>query len=1028
MSINDSILSFTLQLLGKMPALSQEPPVDASMSGAGPSAGRPIAAPDGYVDVFTDVSRGQSLSIMSDPDLHHTLYGAQQGREILARVDGNIKRVVMISPSHLKQCGIGEYGRYLSDEMAKQVDTVKVVRTSSAAMDLGADFLDGALVVINHGPGLYDGLNPRLSQGESTIRLLQNLETMRRDMGALPVIIHHSLLDTDHDLLFSRQAQILASNIPSLTFISSAGRHFFMPSLELGVSPVPVPKHTYKGDRDERAEVVGFFGFFQYGGKDFDSLFHLVRELRGRLVGSVATGNTEELKRFNETLEDLSLPHDFGSDWVDDTELLKRLQEADYFYLPQNDYDHWNNSATARFVTNLDRPLFLPPHHPFLDMDDGSIFASKEDLPRIVAHFREPGHYNEAVDRVKSFRERAAMSNTASAIRLSLAKRQGEVGQELLETPSACSAERMLELPESKQAEFAATLGADPEKFDTFPALWRAPDARQYWRKHYEIGDFVHGTLLESICATFVICTKRQITLTELLTLVANLTDEDDGDLPYGETLQSALFLALEHRGGPFYDPEITILENGEVVDWRPAMASARLDAFRKKKASRVQAINTYLAGTEEIGAQPRITNIAQILILPAETLRQRSAPVDLSGVDLDYVHAVRRPAQRLNRLVAQANDAGLRLGDHLVFDHLSPPEVEPAVRSYVMEDFIYYSGDFFVLNAVRCIDKRNPYPIEAIVLQSMLSSLGKAEVLQHLVCRSNGRVEITNFDLTSKPENENFDRFMHVARDPLFGLVEARNAYEIAKRNNTRWWLRNKSESDAIWEESGQRHELLNLLYHRLTMSGKRPKNSRDPIWQMDTEGKFHARTSAISAALVLSPGKAVQFTKVLEEAFKTAAEGFYPLEESGVWTNGKEGSLLLLLDPEAFDATGTKSAALRLDLGFLGTIHFANSRTVTISIYGNSLSEENDTLDDYGPDATPLSQTTFTVTSDMPAIIDLPVDALTKRDVYCLKIDIDGSISPKEIGLSDDNRDLGVRLNSISLMVSNDANVDRS
>lgn len=1027
MSINDNILSFTLQLLGKMPTLSCKPPVDASNSGVGPAATRPIAAPDGYVDAFTDVSRGTSLSIISDPDMHHTLYGAQQGRGVLARIDGEITRAVMISPSHLKQCGIGEYGRYLSDEMAKQVDEVKVVRTSSAAMDLGPEFLDGALVIINHGPGLYDGLNPRLSQGESTTRLLQNLEMMRRDMGALPVIIHHSLLDTDQDLLFSRQAQILASYIPSLTFISSAGRHFFMPSLELGVSPVPVPKHTYKDDRDERTEVVGFFGFFQYGGKDFDSLFHLTRELRGRLVGSVATSNAEELEKFNETLEVLHLPHDFGSGWVDDTELLKRLMEADYFYLPQNDYDHWNNSATARFVTNLDRPLFLPPHHPFLDMDDGSIFASKEDLPRIVAHFREPGHYKDAVSRVKTFRKRAAMSNTASAIRSGLAARQSEVGQELLETPSACSAERMLELPKAKQAEFAAMLGADPEKFDTFPALWRAPDARQYWRKHYELGDFVHSTLLESICATFVICTKRQITLTELLSLVTNLPDEDDGQIPYGKTLQMAFFLALENRGGPFYDPEIMILENGEAVDWRPAMTPARLDAFRRKKASRRQSINTYFNANEDIAVHPAITNITEILMLPTKTLRQRSAPIDLSGIDLDYVHAVRRPSQRLNRLVSQANDAGLRLGDHLVFDHITPTEIEPAVRSYVMEDFIFYSGDMFVLNAVRCIDKRNPYPIESLALQSMLSSLGKASLLQHLVSRSKGRLEITNLDTTRRFESEDLERFMHAARDPLFGLVEARNAYEIAKRNNTRWWLRNKTESDAILNESGGRFELINLLYHRLTVSGTKPKRSRDPIWQMDLEGKFHPKKSSMSEALVLTPDRALKFTTTLEEVFKTAAEGFYPLEESGVWTNGNEGTLLVLLDPESFNAKGRKSAVLRLDLGFLGTIHFAATRTVTVSLYGN-LNSEDDLVEEDAPDAAPLTQTEFKVTSDMPAKIDLPLAPLTKRDVYCLKIDIDGAISPKEIGLSDDSRDLGVRLTSLSLTNANDGNVDRT
>lgn len=271
-------------------------------TGPGPDAERLIPAPPNYAGTWADVARARALSILACPDLHFTLYGRAQGRAVLPAMGAGLSRVVMISPSHGKRCGIGEYGRYLAQELTAEGLEVTVVRSAEAALALGRDGLRGTLVLVNHGPGLFDGLNPRLSQGGSTTGLLQALDRMRHGFGALPVILHHSLLDTGHDLLFSRQAQILDADIPKVTFVTAAGRHFFLPALELGISPVPLPDpapgRQPPAGREEREEVIGFFGFFQYGGKDFDSLFHLARELRARLVGSVATSDAEDVARF----------------------------------------------------------------------------------------------------------------------------------------------------------------------------------------------------------------------------------------------------------------------------------------------------------------------------------------------------------------------------------------------------------------------------------------------------------------------------------------------------------------------------------------------------------------------------------------------------------------------------------------------------------------------------------------------------------------------------------------------------------
>lgn len=973
------------------------------------------AAPNGYAQIYADVPRAQALSIVNGSDLHYSLYGHKQGRRTLPQIREEIDRIVMISPSHMKQCGIGEYGRYLSDELAKQVSEVRVVRTSSAVLDLGPEWLSGALVIVNHGPGLYDGLNPRLSQGESTTRLLQNLHRLRSEFGAHPLILHHSLLDTDHELLFSRQSQILNSDIPSLTFISSAGRHFFIPHLELGVSPVPVPEDNYDGDRDERPEVIGFFGFFQYGGKDFDSLFHLARELRAELVGSVATSNADELARFEETLEDLKLPHDFGSGWIKDTELLRRLMDADYFYLPQNDYDHWNNSATARFVTNLDRPLFLPPHHPFLDMADGSIFASREDLPRIAAHFRESGHYEQAVGRVKAFRERAAMAHTAKAIRTSLVSRLSEVGKGLFETPPVCSLERMMELPQDRHAGFARALGADPDVPESFPSLWRAVEPRQFWRKHYEIGDLVHGTALETIHAAFFALAKRPPDLSEIQRLMAETLQPGGGAWSSEAVAGAAIKQAIAAKPDTFHDPELQPMELGSPCDWSRLTDPEAISGFLKTKAYRRSLIASQL---EAPGPQPKITSLLDLLLIPADTLRLRSAPFDLEGLDLNWIQQPRQLSVRMDRLVEQADKAGLRLGEHLVFDLPIAAEIEPAVFAYVMEDFIYHDGDMFLLNAIRRIDKRDPFAIEMIALSTMLSALGKPAVLAHLLHRAEGRVGITNFDPKRDVEEDSrmMARYMAAARDPLSGLIDARNAYEVAKRHNTRWWLANKRDCDALWTASQGKPEYLSLLYAFLSevpSDRSDPMRRRlNPVWQMDAEGHFLPPVETDEDAFDIRPGETYLFRPDLADQLGRALIGCHRVEPQGIWTNGKTGRLLMRLDEDM-----TPGAILRVEMGFCGSQRFKEPREVTLWL-APAETMEMPLLQTEGQGTRSLGTVRHKVFTDQPTDMDLTLEHVLPAGLYVLHIGIDRAAVPAELGLSADPRQLGVLIRALEVI----------
>jgi|GEM_PF-4961924 len=134
----------------------------------------------GYSE-FEDVELLKGLSIIPDIQTHFKLYGKTQGRKILERLEKtDVSKVVLIAPSYGKQCGIGEYGRYLESCFKAVGKTAYSFRTSSELLTKSNDFFKDALVLVNHGPGLFDGFNPKLGQGESTKQLANALSDRYR--------------------------------------------------------------------------------------------------------------------------------------------------------------------------------------------------------------------------------------------------------------------------------------------------------------------------------------------------------------------------------------------------------------------------------------------------------------------------------------------------------------------------------------------------------------------------------------------------------------------------------------------------------------------------------------------------------------------------------------------------------------------------------------------------------------------------------------------------------------------------------
>ncbi|SDY49186.1 hypothetical protein SAMN05444004_101568 [Jannaschia faecimaris] len=959
-------------------------------------------APDGYSTKFPDVGRARAFSIIRDPDLHYSLYGHSQGRSILARLAQRVRNVIIVSPSHNKQCGIGEYGRYLASVLAPFADKLEIVRSSSALFDFSPEFLEGTLILVNHGPGLFDGLNPRLSQGESTSALLKNLNRMATEYGANPVILHHSLIDVEHDLLFSRQQQILESAIPSCSFISSAGRHFFMPFIELGVSPVSLEEDTYDGDRYSRSECVGFFGFYQYGGKDFQALFRLVSELRGKLVGSVATSNGDELRNFQETLETTAIENDLGSGWIEDSELIDRLQEADYFYLPQNDYDHWNNSATARFVTNIPRPLFLPPNHPFLDMADGSIFATQEDLPRIVSHFREQGQYDKAVRRVNAFRERADMSNTAKAISNGLPKGLSALSQELMERQDPLSAERYNEMEDARKAEFAVGTGCiDPANLtaiaEQLPAIFRSVAPKQFWRKHYELGDLVFDSPLESIHAIFMALCKRQVTIDELSQILAR-ADDDKTHAFEVIVVRQAFKAANEQAAGLLFDQDVMFLEQGDPIDPVVMLEPERIGAFLGKKKENISHLLTVLS----LNVRPKITNLTEVLTLPKEELALREAPFNLSKIDMDYVMAPKTLSKRLNRLLAEGDQAGLDFSEYFVFDELIPRPIEHNVTDYVVEDFIYLSGDLFILNAYRSLLKREPFPLEMLVMQTILSTTSKRTILSVLLGQSYRKVKVSNLDSRDfEPIQKNFSKFIAIARDPLMGLIDARNAYEIQRRHNLRWWINSKQLWDAVWHGAEQNISTINTLYQKLIDSTVMPL-------QLDASGLFFDPVSDSHKSILLERNRETNITQSNPAPIENSLLGFHSVEETGTWTNGVSGLVITQCLRESSPLEEIHAISLEATMSFFGSLNLGPRKMIM------SVRFRNPGADEWG-----LFETTIKVEEDTQRNVSVDCPQMKAGATAMISLNIDHATSPKQESISTDERLLGIHLSKIKLSI---------
>lgn len=810
---------------------------------------RPIAAtyPQFYESIFGDVATLVSTGIVDSAEQHFDLYGYKQGRDILATFAKTKPTAAFIlCPSFFKRCGIGEHSRYLAQSIESSGLTTYPIRSTADLANYSDEQLRDAVLIVNHGPGLFDGYNPELSEGEATIDLLNNLRRYFTSFNLRPIMFKHSLLDRDNTTMFPRQQMALESPIPVVTTIEAAARTFNIPRVEHGMQPIALPAPPVKSARTRDLPTIGFFGFFQWGGKNFDALFNVAQKIKAKLVGSVATGGEEQVTFLKEVIREKGVRCDIGTGWVADSELAWRLNEADFYYLPQHDYDHWNNSGTARFVMNFARPVIVPPHNPFLDLRSFVIFAEDDDLPQVMAHLRSTDHYDRAARRVADYGKVHAMPDEMA--RLARAPHDIAIASgtaNFFDINRTCATELLhLDLPKlqarvdhvspgngadlksaaataERRAEIARLQQRDPANFANDHSVVLP---LQYWREHYDIGDLVFEDRLESFYAACRAILKREPDLHDFVHFHCGYTV--DGGKPAAHFVEHALRLIarLMATGHTLeFANQVQLYHQGrrlgviDLVD--PALAE---ELMVRHQETQLLLVPTADAGT--ISPACAFYNIVQMLPCPADVLDEllHSAARKLAiAPDFSMVARTQDPLQRLLAIGGCLSSNGLSLTDMFVIDKPTVRPVDVTRKRYSLSEFWLLDGDYFLFEAVTCLLKRNPFAAELYLLDEVSRKGGRIDVLRHLLALPACQAKIV--DISSYDEDQLQSDTMACAtiakelRSVYAGGWDQRNAYLESVRNSNRLWLNIKRQRERFYSQAGERVEVITSTFEHL-------------------------------------------------------------------------------------------------------------------------------------------------------------------------------------------------------------------
>lgn len=705
----------------------------------------------------------------------------------------------VVCPSFRKKCGIGEYAKYLSNEFKKTGLDVYEHRRVVDVVRSGRLNLN-SFIIVNHGPGLYDGFNPELSEGEATIEFVRLLKLYKKTYGCEVLIYLHSLLDSDNKVMYGRQMAIIRSGLRVATTIKSAALKFGLEYIDHGIQDVSISIADVNRLHSSECPKIGFFGFFQYGGKDFDALISLVKAVKGKLVGSVAAKEKWEFEKLELILSDAGIPHDVLTGWVDDDILARKLKSADFYYLPQKDYDHWNNSGTARFVLNFGKPVLLPPHQPFLDMWPYVIFAEAHDLPKLIAYLRGSDEYKNACKRSRVAVAEIPMASTASSIL----------------TISVAGDFKPYDAPDIKYrnhrfySSYLASLNLGVNLEQSLDLYCGVPQGGYAKLTSYEISEFFVGgadDVLYKIYEFLEIGTPHFDEYREIMALKSGSIYEDvRADKIILTALLYKLYLIyvrcvngegqvrkhLTHKGEQV-TPGLILDHFSEIVD---CIYSLGKQVNRVDDSDSIKNIH--------LSASVAGFNIFYLILGSNEYLNEFFRYYFSIDVDFGMTHQMQL-RERLDHFFDVLDEVNFDVFNNLLCDALVVPEVEPLRLKYSHSDFLCFAGDNFLINLVRCAFKRNIYPSEFVFLNEILCKHGRRQLMLMLVGCDLSKVSICHGDDYFDREwiddgfSNNMNTLIQDFRSPIMGGWDARNIYLMLKRANDRFWLKIKRDVDGL-------------------------------------------------------------------------------------------------------------------------------------------------------------------------------------------------------------------------------------
>lgn len=791
-----------------------------------------------YRDQFPDVSFLIDLGVIYSPEQHYLHYGYRGGRDILLSLEQKApSRAFVLCPSFFKRCGIGEHARYLAHSIEASGLETHRIRTTVELEQFSPAILQDAILIINHGPGLFDAYNPELSEGESVSDVISKSIDVFDKYNTRTVVLMHSLLDRDNREMFPRQQLWLESPLPIVTTIQAAATFFNLIHIEHGMQPVEVPPAVPKAKNSRDYPTIGFFGFFQWGGKNFDALFNAVERLKGKLVGSVATGKEYDIEKLRETLKERGINCDLGTGWVDDSELTRRLSEADYFYLPQYDYDHWNNSGTARLVMNFRLPVVLPPHNPFLDLRKYAIFADEADVPAIMSWMRIPKIYEDAATRSERYAKAHPMLVEMPKLAHGLKQVVAASGADVFLDPNLFSVWSLLSVSSDvflKRVSFRTSdddldfQSTDPDSDERleqilalrahyphlFGLIFNVVQPVHYWRDHYDLDSFFFPTWGETITNVCRVMYKNEPNFSYVNKILSLLGVELQGINDAISPSQTLSLLRWHMFREPNLDfaPCVQIYHAGSPLALDNLSSSDLLATFEETTTRRLALCKKVHISNEPLFCPENDRNLLKLLTLPTEWVdRALTECARSAGKDFVFegVGEIQDIYLRYNKLLYSLSGKDVRVSDIGLLDRPIVDSVNFHRFVYSIADFWHFDGDGLIFQVVRCLLKRDPSPREMFALSQIYDQKGRLAVIQCVAAYpyiSTRVVDLNADHLVMKLDEmrKATEVLVGQVRSPYAGGWDLRNKYLEDRRNFDRAWLRMKNIKDLWWSQSG--------------------------------------------------------------------------------------------------------------------------------------------------------------------------------------------------------------------------------